>query len=118
MKHHFRFREKYSCFLYEIDNLGINNALSVQFSVLVNGKILFKEMISCIRADEQIKLMFLVDKSDFESDDFDITLDFTYKDVCSLGKYKQREILSFRYFDKAESIILKPKGISEPKEIN
>lgn len=77
--------------LYEIYNYGANNAIEIEFKI--NDYIICPTF--CITTSEPQKFVLILSEDLLINNNKEIEILLTYTDICSFGKYKQRELFSF-----------------------
>lgn len=79
--------DKHLLILYEIYNYGANNALEVNFKINGNGAC----PPFCVPTNIAKRFILIFDEDYLLNEGKEIEISLTYTDICSLGKYNQKE---------------------------
>lgn len=79
--------DKHLLILYEIYNYGANNALEVYFKINGNGAC----PPFCVPTNIAKRFILIFDEDYLLNEGKEIEISLTYTDICSLGKYNQKE---------------------------
>lgn len=100
--------------LYEIYNYGANNAIDVEFKI--NDSLIAPPF--CISVNEPKRFVLNLNNDIFGENGLNVKVKLTYTDICSMGKYEQKEFFSvFKVDSQFATTQAVEYKLSSPKDI-